>query len=569
MDGKRYLLEVFQNSDYEYLKETTIRDGIKTNLMVHKIIELPYTKGKSPAERIKVIRCDPKNTVYNIFKHANGSDITIIGRAFAMKVSEARRMYPRISEEKWFKLAQTAQKGLAQAEPLNWIDSYVYSFNRPYDDYSFIAFDFEARTYDPEFYVKQKDSDGDDILIQKKSRPDNLGPDKQLIESGKYNVYCGVYVPVADILMDWYVAPNQLRPFQNGVDCFHSYSLMYPDADGFYVPALIERGIPPVRQLVLTALKIQQMLALMEPDNIDVDVSSLKGLDIGTGAKLKPIDALKYKKQTGIGWYDSVDDSGVDSERERKSPYESRSYSGNTAQLNVLIGLYNFWVQRLNDELGENDESMGRPTAAKKSAAASKIAAAAGGGSTEYIYDAYIQLVEQDATKIVYRLWDMLVLEAGGYKQDTGLDHNLIDTTFDVNINMLDKSGRKERLSARIEEMLKAGQITASIAERLDDIENPKDAILYLEYVEKQNMKKAQAKQDRDIQLNAQVQQQSTQIATQGKAQVEMAKAQAKVIVEHLKSNDEAFQDLLKMVSAAEAEAIKIGQQLPPDLAAL
>jgi hypothetical protein len=163
----------------------------------------------------------------------------------------------------------------------------------------------------------------------------------------------------------------------------------------------------------------------------------------------------------------------------------------------------------------------------------------------------------------------MLVVESGKYKELTGIKREMINTTFDVNVNMVDKTGKKERLAARIERMLESGLITASMAERLDDIENPKDAILYLEYVEKKQQQMMRDKQQRDIQLNAQVQQQSTQIATQGKVQTEYAKAQARLVVEHLKSNDQSFRDLFKMLTDAEKEAAKTGAQLPADLATL
>lgn len=561
--------QVFQNSDYEYIKRECIRDCIKTNLMVTKLKELPYTPGRTPADRIRIRRCDPKNTVYNIFKQENGADITIIGEAFAYKISEARREYPNISEDIWFKLAQSLQKGLTQSEPLNWSDTWVYSFNRPYDDYAFIAFDFEVRVFDPEYYVNQQSEDGYYMMVQKKGRPVNLGPDKSVQESGRYNRYAGMYAITSDVMMDWKVEANQIRPYQNGVDCFSAYSVQYPAADGFYVPALVERGIPPVRQMMLIGLKIQQMVALMEPDATDIDISGLKQLDIGTGKKLKPIQLTKLKAQTGKGYWDSTDDTGVDSGVERKSPWQAGHVVGNAAQINVLIPLYNFWLQRVNDEWGENQETLGQPTAAKKSAAATKQAAAMGGGATEYVYDAWVALCEQNATKIIYRLWDMLVLEANDYKSNAGIDRNLVDTTFDANISVVDKKAAKERLMARIQEALDSKIITASMAERLEDIDNPKDAILYLEQVEKQSRKLAQAAQDRQIKMNAQVQQQSTQIATQGKIQTEMAKAQAKMVVEHLKADDEGFRDLLKMITDTETEMVKTGGQLPPDIAAL
>lgn len=558
--------QVFQHSDYEYFKRTVIKDGIRTNLFVTKLEEQPYTTGKTLAERLKVRRCDPQNTIYNIFKNSNGSDISIIGEARTCKISDGRRKYPKISEMDWFRIAQVAGKGLDQSEPLNWQDIYTYALSRPYDDYSFIEFDFEVKVYDAEYAVEQKASDGTDIIIEKKGRPKDLGPDKTMIESGRFNMYAGTYAPTADIMLKWEVLPNQIRPFQNGVDVFSNYSVQYPDADGFYVPSLAERGIPPARQLMLIALKIQQMVSTMEPDNEYIDVSGLRQLEIGTGEKLKPMQLAKLKAQTGKGFWDSTDDAGVALGQERKAPWTREQAGYNVAQINALIPLYNFWLQRLNDEWGENQETLGQPTAAKKSAKATEIASINGQSGVEYIYDAFIAICEQNATKIVYRLWDMLVLEAGNYKQAAGIDRDLLNATFDTNIDFFDKRGRKERLTARIDRALQEGIISMSMAERLDDIDDPKDAILYLEKLEKQQAKAAQTKQEREIALNARVQENSTKIASEGKAQVEMSKAQAKIIVEHLKANDTAYNDMVKFVNDAEKEAIKAGIELPQDV---
>jgi len=205
-------------------------------------------------------------------------------------------------------------------------------------------------------------------------------------------------------------------------------------------------------------------------------------------------------------------------------------------------------------------------TPAKKSAAATKQAASVGGAATEYVYDYWIQLAEQVSTKIVYRLWDMMVFEGASYKEMQGIDRQLIDTTFDVNVDMMDKRAKKERQAARIQEALDSKIITLSMAERLEEIDNPKTAILYLEKLEKRQKKEAMQQMKMQMQLNAQVQQQSTQIATQGKIQTEIAKAQAKVLVEQAKGDITTFNELVKMVNEAQKESIKSGVPLPNDV---
>jgi len=609
--------QVFQNSGgaggyvgsgYEYLKRVLIQDLIKKNIAMTKLERRPGMAGNPTlANRLVVRRVDPLNAVYNIFKNADGSDVTIAGEARPIKISEARRIWPRVPEKYWFELAQIARKGLNQSQPLNWLDSYIYSFNRPYDDYSFMAFDFEVKVYDNEYFVIKPDEDGAMIIVSKKGVPSPTNPNAVVESLGKYNMYQGVWAVGTEILLQWGVANNQLRPFQNGVDVFGSYSLVMPDADGYYVPSLLERGIPCVRQMILCGLKIQQMMMLMEPDNLAVDIAGLHALDIGTGAVLKPLQLMQVKSQTGRVYWDSTDTSGT-GEGGTEIPFRNLPNSGNVAQINVLIGLYNFWLARLNDEWGENAESMGQPTAAKKSAKASGIAAEAGQGATEYIYDHLVMLLEQNATKIVYSLWDMVLFESEEYKKMMGAsdavsqgapkmgdtqgaqgtqgsgphvihlneedDHvaitrPIIDTTFDVNVDMVSGAAKRAELAELVKESLDSKIIGMATAARLMDIPNPKTAILYLEKMEKRAKKEARAMQQFQMQMNANVQQQSTQIHTQGKIAEEQAKLQAKLAIESLKGNNQAYSDLVKMVADAEKEAEKSGRQLPQDIAAL
>jgi hypothetical protein len=555
--------QIWQNSDKENLKRECISDCAKFNLIMLKMEELPYTAGTTLSNRIRIRKVDAENSIYNIFKSPNGSDVTIAGEAYGYTISEARRKYPKVSEEKWFAIAQVARKGLNQSRPLEWQDSYVYSYVRPYDDYQIIAFDFEVKVFDKEWYVS-----GDWGTHPKKGRPQQLPQGASLVQGGRLNWYHGLWVVNTDIMLEWGVNDNQIRPYQNGVDSFSNYCLVYPDADGYYVPSLVERGIPIVRQMVIIGLKIQQMVSLMEPDNMSVDIHGLHQLDIGTGIKYTPIQLLRIKSITGRAYWDSMDASGMGMEG-NPIPYGELPNGGNVAQLNILIGVYNFWMLRLQDEWGENDETLGRATPGKKSAAATKQAASVGGGSTEYLYDFWIMIAEQMSTKITYRLWDMLVFEGAQYKELQGTDRSLIDSTFDVNVDMIDKRAKKERQMARIQEALDSKLITMSTAEMLEEIENPKDVIMYLEAVEKKAQKIEMSKMERQIQLNAQVQQQSTQIATQGKLKEIQANAMAKVLIEQAKGNEASFKELVKMISDAESEAMKSGRELPMDLMAI
>lgn len=569
------ITQVYKNSGYEQLKRQLLIDIAVKNQGMTKKVKAPGTifggQSSTLANRQRLRRCVPENTVYNIFRNADGSDVSIIGEAYPLKISDARRMYPKVTEKQWWQISQVSQKGLVQAKPLDWIDTYMYDFNRPYDDYSFMVFDMECKVYDEEWYVT-----GANSVDKKKGVPRGAGPDKVITQVGRFNIYSGVWVIGTDVMLEWGVLPNQLRAFQNGVDVFSNYSIVYPNANGWYVPSLLERAIPPTRMAIGILLKIEQMISLMEPDGWDIDVAGLRnGVDVGTGGVLKPMQLLRLRLQTGNGFWDSDDDTGVGGQA-KQNPWARTTGSGNAAQINILIAAYNFFIGIANQEWGVTPELMAQPTAAKKSAAATNQAVIAGSLSIEYIYDYFIELMEQNAKKIAYTLWDDMVFNGEEYKKMTeeygeggAGDGMLIDSSFDINVDMVDKKGAKERLMMLIENALEGGMITPATAYRLENIANPKTAVLYLEKLEKRAKKERMQMAQRQMQMNAQQQQQSTEIATEGKIREIQAQAMAKVAIEMAKSKGGEYKELVKLIGDVTKVSEEKGVPLSPELKAM
>lgn len=561
--------QIIENSYKDALKRELLSDGIEVNVLVTKL-ERVVSHSKSFANRLKIRRCKPERTVYNIFESSIGEDVSIVGEAYPMKITDIRREFPDLDEKKLFELAKKSQKGLNQAEPLSWNDSYVYSFTRPYDDYSIMVFDFEVKSVDKDYYVKTKNQYDKDIIVPKKSKPNPRGDQEmkgEVIENERYNIYCGIWAVDTDIMLQWDIAPNMIRPYQNGVDCFFNYSIVIPDNDGTLVPSLIDRAIPCVRQMILTGLKIQQMKSMMEPDNEQIDLDSWQGLDLGTGNTLQPLQLLKLKQQTGKTFFDSSDEQG--NAGQKRPPVSNGALSGNVAQINVLINDYNFWLQRLNDEIGENADSLGSVVAAKRGAAVNQNQIQAANNATEYIYQHYLQLMELNATKIGYILWDMIIAESGDYKQMLGMNNDMIDTTFDINVRMSSKSERKNKLSEYVSLAVQEKTIPLSQAYVLNDMENPKDAIMYLEFSEKKSAEMAAQSSQQQMQMNAQIQQQSLMSKAQADSMVLDAKYKGEEKLEKARADKDAYKELVKLVSDATLKSIEMNVPLPQEVSQL
>jgi len=83
-----------------------------------------------------------------------------------------------------------------------------------------------------------------------------------------------------------------------------------------------------------------------------------------------------------------------------------------------------------------------------------------------------------------------------------GISSDMIDTTFDINWKMSSKSDDRAKLGEYIQIALKEQIIGLSTAARLGEIDDHKDAILYLERMEKKASQRAQASKQNDIQMN-------------------------------------------------------------------
>ena len=566
---EKTIRQIFENNNvFGEFKRQSLIDAVETNLMVSKI-EIINSYSKTLSNRIRIRRAKPERTFYNIFENALGQDISIVGESYPITIAEARRKYPKIKEQQWFKIAEQTKQGLKQVDTLVWYDTYLYSYNRPYDDYSFLVLDAEIKVIDKNYYVKTENQHGDTVIVSKKGKPNPTGQQEmkgETIEDIKFNIYCGVWAIDTDIMLDWDIQENMIRPYQNGVDVFFSYTVCYPNANGFYQPSIIERGISNVRAMALYKLKIQQLVSLMEADGVSIDISGLSKISLGQGQTYEPLKLLQIKKQTGQIFWDSSDETGTGLDGQRQPPIQNFPNSGNVAQINTLIQLYNFELQNLNDELGLNNDFLGGSVPAKRGARINDNQIQAANKATEFIYLHYLWYVGMIAQKITYKLWDMMVLESVEYKNLSKISSDLIDTTFDATVQMSSKSDEKAKLEEMIKIALEQRIIKLSEAITLREYTDLKDAILYIEHAENKAAQMQMQKAQNDIKLNAQVQQQSVQINKQGEAYLAQIKAQGDAQIEKVKGDSRAYEEMVKMVKDVYLESIKSGKEIPPSI---
>ena len=549
--------KVLEDNDANVLKRQLLRDIIDCNLAVTK---LHFDANKN----IKIRRCKPENMIYNVFESDNGKDISYIGEVYPMKIAAIRRKY-NLDEETLFKIAQKASRELKRSENLYWRDSYKYTELRPYDDYSVLVFDFEIKSTDVEFAVKTENQFGNLLVVQKQGKPVAASGGQingEVLESKRMNIYNGIWVVDTDIILKWDISENMIRPYQNGVDAFFNYSVVCPNANGSLVPSMIEKAMGPIRQMIVIRLKMQQLIATMRPDGFAVDISGLRDVDLGLGNTTDPLKLMRVYDQTGRVYWDSTGDDG-----ERKAmPISAIPSNANIAQLNTLIGQYNFELERLREEMGISEYKDGSSVPVKTGLGVMQNAITASNNATEYIYDAYSILMEQTCQKISMMIWDLVVFKAIKFKEFEGYDTDVIDMTFDVKVRLLPDDKDKAELLQLMNTALQAGAITYEQVFKIKHIDDTKLAELYLSRSMKKAKKEAEESAQMNSQMNAQIQQQSAQAKMQQDAQLFNLESQGKIAVNQSKGDNDKDIELLKFASTMYASAFSSGKELPNDL---
>jgi hypothetical protein len=549
--------KVLEDNDANVLKRQLLRDIIDCNLAVTKL-------HFDPNKNIRIRRCKPENMIYNVFESDNGKDISYIGEVYPMKIAAIRRKY-NLDEETLFKIAQKASRELKRSENLYWRDSYKYTELRPYDDYSVLVFDFEIKSTDVEFAVKTENQFGNLLVVQKQGKP-VAAPGGQIngevLESKRMNIYNGIWVVDTDIILKWDISENMIRPYQNGVDAFFNYSVVCPNANGSLVPSMIEKAMGPIRQMIVIRLKMQQLIATMRPDGFAVDISGLRDVDLGLGNTTDPLKLMRVYDQTGRVYWDSTGDDG-----ERKAmPISAIPSNANIAQLNTLIGQYNFELERLREEMGISEFKDASSIPVKTGLGVMQNAITASNNATEYIYDAYSILMEQTCQKISMMIWDLVVFKASKFKEFKGYDMTLIDMEFDVKVKLLPDDKERAELIQSMNIALQSGAITYEQAFKIKHIDDIKLAELYLSKSMKRAKKEAMEAAQMNSQMNAQIQQQSAQLKMEQDAQLFQLESQGKIAINQSKGDNDKDIELLKFASTMYASAFSSGRELPDNL---
>lgn len=538
------------NGWFDTLKSKMLHDSAEVGLVG------TYTYMNDEGEII-VEWLRPENLLYSYSEHNDFRDTTYRGVMKTIKISDLRRKYGiefggQLTEEQIWEIAQTA-KEFQFMDKLRWMQEWNVSLLRPYDEWNVDVMEFELKSLDEETFTVKTTKSGSTLIT--KGMVEKMKDNQRVIKKKTWNIYRGVYCITPQIMLEWGIKNNMIRPQdpKESGNAEFSYSFyMYQNFDmrNVAVPEKIEE---PLDQMIIARLKIQQLVAKMTPAGAAIDVDALQELDLGLGDTTKPIEIQKIWEQTGRLYYRGRDAEG----NKIPAPITEMANAGFVPQLQGLIQLYQYHYQVLKDELGLDpnlNSSIAAPRVTSQNAESAIIIT---DNTTDYMYDAYLHCMEDTAKKVACLLNASVTHGAKKYRELLK-EEEVVGRNFTTRIKMLPSDQEVLKLEGMLNVMMESNPDFVLYLDPFKLIRTAKEDVklaeLLFRQAQKRYIKSKQEQAQQNSQYNAQIQVESQQ-----------AKAQSDAALEEQKNEAKNKQILLQ----GYFELIKAGVQAPQDVSAV
>jgi hypothetical protein len=422
----------------------------------------------------------------------------------------------------------------------------------------------EIRTVDSMIYQARINKFGNLIVEKKDKEPQKVGDNKEIIRKTMKVNYHGVYVMNSDIMLEWGIAKNMIKPSiaKELSDVFFSYSLYMHENLDLENMAIPERMETSIRQMTLAHLKIQQLVAKLRPSGLIIDIDSLSDISLGQGKNVTPMEIQQIYDQTGNIYYRRKTEDG---DNVNGVPISEAPNSGSIGQIQELITVYNHYLTRLRDEIGVNEYREGASVNPKLGLGVQRSQVEASNNATDFIYDGYLNLYKQTSFKSALLLYDS-VLYGGKQYRDYLSDRDVKDKQFDVVVEVLPDDAEKQFLNSMIQTAISSNAIDFEDAFRVKNIKNYKLAEMYLSKAKKKKMRDDMQKAQQNSEMNAQSQQQSIMAKAQADSQTQQVEAQAKIAITDAESKMKSDLSRQEFIQLALMKSFELDRELPDEI---
>jgi hypothetical protein len=513
---------VFKMNEYLELKKRLDKDitelGIgvaKHSFNTHDGIVLDYV--------------DPENFVYSPTDDPNFKDCYYFGEVKNINMTELKKINPDLTKDDMEKIAQSSQK---------W-DQYQGTRggarNETFDKNTATVLYFAYKTDKNIVYKKKVTNSGGERVIK---RDDSFNPEEnEMFErlSKRIDVwYEGVMVLGTEFILKWDVMKNMVRPKSSMQKVYPPYIVSAPKMYKGRIDSLVKRMIPFADQIQLTHLKLQQIASRMTPDGVYVDLDGISSINLGNGMTYDAGEVLNLYFQTGSVLGRSTNEIGEFNHG--KMPVQELASSGSNAKISSLINMYNYNLNMIRSVTGLNEARDGSTPDSNALVGVQKLAALNSNTATRHILHSGIYITQKLAECVAYRISDVLEYSdmSDDFVKNIGResmsilreikDLHLHD--FGIFIEIHPDEEEKAVLEQNIQASLAAQKIDIDDAIDIRMVRNSKMASQLLKVRKRRKEKMDQKRQQENIALQSEANQQASLTAEQGKQQTIMAQGE-------------------------------------------
>jgi hypothetical protein len=555
---------IFDENHYDEIRKRLNYDATVLGLSVAKH---EFLLG----EGVKISYVDPANVVYSYTEDPYFRDCFYWGEIKTLPISELMKIDQSLTKEELEEITQYSQ---------GWYDYYnVAQFyeNSVFSRDTCTLMYFNYKTTKKIVYKKKILENGGTRVIEK---DDTFNPPAEMMDEGNFEKiektidvwYEGIMVMGTNILLQWRLSENMVRPKSSSQHALPNYIACAPRMYKGAIESTVRRMIPFADLIQITHLKLQQVVNRVVPDGVFIDADGLNEVDLGTGAAYNPEDALRLYFQTGSVIGRSFTQDGEFNNA--KVPITQLTSNSGASKLQMLIGNYNHYMDMIRTVTGLNEARDGSTPDPNSLVGLQKLAALNSNTATRHILDGGLFIYKSLAEALTYRVAD--ILEFSDFKDDfinkigkynVSILNEISDLyiyDFGIFIEVAPDEEQKAQLEQNIQMALSKGDINLEDAIDIREIKNLK---LANQLLKQKRIRKQDREEKMEMQKQAMMSQQqlqSQQMAAETAMQKMQMELQAKM---QLKQSEIEF-DIKKMQVEAElkshlmAEEFGYSQQL-------
>jgi hypothetical protein len=507
---------------------------------------------------VKISYVDPANVVYSYTEDPHFKDCFYWGEIKTLPISELMKIDQSLTKEDLQEITQYSQGWYDYFNVAQFYENSIFSR----DTCTLMYFNY--KTTKKIVYKKKILENGGSRIIQK---DDTFNPPTEMMEEGNFEKlektidvwYEGIMVMGTNILLQWKMSENMVRPKSASQHALPNYIACAPRMYKGAIESLVRRMIPFADLIQITHLKLQQVINRVVPDGVFIDADGLNEVDLGTGAAYNPEDALRLYFQTGSVVGRSF--TGDGDFNNAKIPITQLSSNAGTGKTQMLITNYNHYMDMIRTVTGLNEARDGSTPDPNSLVGLQKLAALNSNTATRHILEGGLYIYRSMAEALTYRIGD--ILEYSDFKDEfinqigrynVSILNDIADLyiyDFGIFIEVAPDEEQRAQLEANINMALSKGDINLEDAIDIREIKNLKLAnqLLKMKRIKKQDREEQTAMQKQKMIADQQIQ--SQQLAGQTAIQKMQVELQTKMQLKQM----EVEYDIKKMQVEAELKS--------------